>query len=87
MSDRPRRGLRHPLGLLALVVVMLALHNDFWWWKSRALVLGVLPVGLAWHIGYSVLASVAMWLLVRFAWPSDLDEEPGREPGEGRKAP
>ncbi len=63
--------------LLALMLVTLyLLHQDFWNWKSfEPLVFGFLPIGLAYHVGYSIVASVAMVVLVRFAWPRHLDED------------
>jgi hypothetical protein len=60
--------------LLALVVIVVALlHQDFWLWDDKSLVFGFLPIGLAYHIGYSFLAALTMWMLVRFAWPTQLD--------------
>ena len=60
--------------LLALLVVIVALlHQDFWFWKDKTLVFGFLPIGLAYHIGYSFLAALTMWMLVRFAWPAHLE--------------
>ena len=60
--------------LLALVVLLVVvLHQDFWLWKDKSLVFGFLPIGLAYHIGYSFLASLTMWMLVRFAWPHQLE--------------
>ena len=56
-----------------LVLVVMLLHQDFWLWTNKSLVLGFLPVGLAYHIGYSILASLTMWVLVHFAWPSHLE--------------
>jgi hypothetical protein len=63
--------------LIALVVVaMVALHQDAWLWRDARLLFGFLPVGLAYHAGYSLLSSLVMLALVRFAWPRDLDGEP-----------
>jgi len=62
--------------LLAGVVLLVALlHQDFWLWTDRTLVFGFLPAGLAYHIGYSLLAAATMGLLVRFAWPAHLEAE------------
>ena len=61
--------------LVVLVIVVLALHQDFWLWKDRTLVGGFLPIGLAYHGGYAILASLTMALLVRFLWPKELEEE------------
>ena len=62
--------------LAVLVVVLYVLHQDVWFWRqARPLVLGFLPVGLFYHLCYSVAAAFAMWLLVRFAWPAHLDPD------------
>jgi hypothetical protein len=70
--------------LLALwVLIVFALHQDVWnWTKAGPLIFGLLPPGLTYHLGYSVLAAITMALLVRFAWPAHLeDEAPGdRQP-------
>lgn len=34
----------------------------------------MLPPGLTYPLGYSVLAAITMALLVKFAWPADFDE-------------
>jgi hypothetical protein len=64
-------------GLLTLAVVAVyALHQDVWFWRTaRPLVFGFLPIGVAYHAGYCMLAAVLMWLLVRHAWPHRLEEE------------
>ena len=60
--------------LVLMVAAIYALHQDCWNWKKvEPLVLGFLPIGLAYHAGYSLLAAVMMWVLVKFAWPKDLD--------------
>ncbi len=62
------------LFLSSMVLVVFLLHQDFWNWKNaEPLAFGFLPVGLAYHAGYAVLAAIMMALLVKFAWPSDLD--------------
>lgn len=59
-------------GLLLLAVFLL--HQDWWnWARARPLVWGVLPVGLAYHAVYALGCAGVMALLVRFAWPRDLD--------------
>jgi Protein of unknown function (DUF3311) len=62
-------------GLAALVLVVLVLHQDSWNWTNKSLVLGILPVGLAYHALYSLVAAATMALLVKLAWPKNLDEE------------
>jgi hypothetical protein len=55
--------LKNALLTLAVLVVY-ALHQDLWLWRSaRPLVFGFVPIGLFYHAAYSVLAAVLMWLL------------------------
>lgn len=63
--------------LLSLAVLILyALHQDFWLWReARPLVFGFLPVGLAYHAGFTLAAAALMIVLVRVAWPSHLEED------------
>ncbi len=56
------------------IVVLALLHQDNWWWDSKQLVYGFLPIGLAWHALISLCAGLAWWLVVMFAWPHELDE-------------
>jgi hypothetical protein len=68
------------IALLIAVVVVYALHQDFWFWRAaRPLVFGFVPIGLFYHACFSVAASLLMWLLVKFAWPSHLEKEVERE--------
>ena len=61
--------------LTLLVIVVYVLHQDFWnWKKAEPLVFGFLPIGLAYHAGYSILAAITMALLVKFAWPKHLED-------------
>ena len=57
------------------IVAMIFLHHDLRNWQSRELVFGILPIGLAYQAFYAVLAMVTMALLVKFAWPSHLEED------------
>ncbi len=71
--------------LTLLIVAVYVLHQDFWnWKKAEPLIFGFLPVGLAYHAGYSILAAIMMALLVKFAWPVHLEkvEEPNGVPGD-----
>ena len=61
--------------LTLLVFAVYVLHQDFWNWKrATPLLFGCLPVGLAYHAAYSLLAAVTMGVLVKFAWPEHLEE-------------
>jgi len=77
--------------LVVLVLAVYGLHQDFWNWKStEPLVFGCLPIGLAYHAAYSLLAAIMMALLVKFAWPRHLEDvEPQakdpEEKEEGRR--
>ncbi len=53
--------------LYLLVVVLFILHNDFWFWGTSKIVLG-LPVGLLYHILFCFAASVLMFSIVKFMW-------------------
>ena len=60
--------------LTTLVAVVYVLHQDFWNWKQAdPLIFGFLPIGLAYHAGYSVLAAATMAVLVWTAWPKHLE--------------
>ena len=68
-----------------LIVLMVALHQDFWLWTDRRLIFGFLPVGLAYHMGYAFLASLVMWVLVKVAWPKETEQAaPADRAGEER---
>lgn len=83
---RPRRFVK-TLALLALVVTVYVLHQDFWnWQRIEPLVFGFLPIGLAYHAAYSILAACMMAVLVRFAWPKHLEKvEPHPVPADRLK--
>jgi hypothetical protein len=57
----------------SLFVILFLLHQDFWWWGASDLVFGFMPIGLAYHAGFSIACSVLGWLAIRFAWPDDLE--------------
>ena len=59
--------------LTLLVLAVFFLHQDFWNWKNAGLVFGFLPVGLAYHAAYAVVAACLMAVLVKLAWPVELD--------------
>jgi len=75
--------------IVALIAGVYLLHQDLWNWRNvDPLVFGFLPIGLAYHAGYSILAAVMMAFLVRWIWPKHLEnvepENPQapREPGD-----
>ena len=66
---------RRKTWVLALLVgVVYALHQDFWNWRRiEPLFFGFVPVGLGYHAVYSMVAALLMWILVKYAWPKELD--------------
>jgi len=56
-----------------LFVAMFLLHHDFWYWDDTTLVLGFLPIGLAYHAGFSIAAGLLWLAAVKWAWPSELE--------------
>ncbi|HQR32255.1 MAG TPA: hypothetical protein PLK30_05930 [Blastocatellia bacterium] len=62
--------------LIFLIVALYLVHQDFWFWNSATpLVFGFLPIGLFYHLVYTLVISGVMWLLVKWAWPSHLEAE------------
>lgn len=67
----------------AALPALYLLHNDLWFWDEPDRFLG-LPIGLTYHVLFSAVVVLAMWRLVRVAWPGDvLDELAGEAGGEG----
>ena len=73
----------------AALPVLYVLHNDLWFWNDGGRFLG-LPVGLTYHLLFSAAVVLAMWWLVRRAWPAAelerLAEGTAREAGAGGRA-
>ena len=72
--------------LFLLIALVYLAHQDLWNWKaSDPLLLGFLPIGLAYHAGYSVLCAGLMALLVKIAWPKHLEahENSAADSGSG----
>jgi len=71
--------------LVSLVLLVYALHQDFWLWRSvHPLAFGFLPVGLTYHAAYTLAAAALMAVLVRFAWPAKLEHDTeDRQPRPG----
>lgn len=56
------------------VVVLFVLHQDFWLWDDRSLVMGFMPVGLFYHAVFSIVASLTWVVANKFAWPVEIEE-------------
>lgn len=64
-----------PARVVVVSALLLAvLHHDFWFWNDRTLVLGFVPVGLAYHICYSLAAACLWFGATRWSWPSTLGD-------------
>jgi hypothetical protein len=62
--------------LTCATLALYLLHQDFWLWRSSGpLMFGILPPGLAYHVGFTLAAALLMLCWVRLAWPSDLEDD------------
>ncbi len=66
----------------AALPALYLLHNDLWLWDDPGRFLG-LPVGLSYHVLFSAAVVLAMWRLVRVAWPGDTLAELAGSPDDG----
>jgi hypothetical protein len=84
--------------LIGAFIALYVLHQDFWFWRTPTpLVFGFLPIGLFYHVLYTLAVAGLLWLLVKYTWPSHLEEvseriipsppsapgQPGRNPQSG----
>lgn len=65
------------------IVLLALLHHDFWFWDDSRLVFGFMPAGMAYHIIYSILASLFWLLAIRRAWPGELEDWTDDSPATG----
>ena len=86
--NTPQQPYRRFIWVAALI--LLVLHQDIWFWDShRPMVFGFLPIGLAYHAAFSLMAAVIWALAIRFAWPYELEAMAAEDPedsGDGRQA-
>ena len=68
-----------PAAFLALFV----LHHDLWLWDNAGLVFGALPAGLAYHLGFSIVAAGLWFAATRFNWPQAWEDWANREDDAG----
>jgi len=69
--------------VVVMLVLLGILHQDFWFWnRIEPLVLGFIPIGLAYQIGVSIAAAVLWALAVHCCWPHDVDvaDNPAADP-------
>lgn len=70
-TSQAQRSSFGPWVIVSLVVLLLILHQDNWFWLDGRLVFGFIPVGLFWHACISIGASLTWFLATRIAWPLD----------------
>ena len=69
-----------------LVILLLILHQDVWFWDDGTLVFGFMPISLLYHAGISIGASITWFLATKYAWPSVLDETENTTPAGGAQS-
>lgn len=57
-----------------LVILLVILHQDIWFWESDTIILGFIPIGLFYHALISLGAGITWYLATVYAWPEGLDD-------------
>ena len=74
-----------PSRSVLLVVVLYLLHQDVWFWHTATpVVLGIFPIGLFYHVAYTLVTALVLWLLVSRHWPTELEDDDTGSPHEAR---
>ena len=66
-----------------LVLILLVLHQDIWFWNNETLIFGFMPIGLFFHACISVGAALTWWLATQYCWPGDLEYQEANAQPEG----
>ena len=56
-----------------IVIALFVLHQDFWWWDNKTLLLGFMPIGLFYHAAFSIAAGLVWALAIKLAWPAEIE--------------
>ena len=86
-SENKVNGPAQPVGknfFWILFLLLFLVHQDFWWWDDASLMLGFLPMGLAFHAFFSIACAILGWLAIKYAWPHEIErfaEEGSSEEG------
>lgn len=67
-----------PPTLVALILLLIVLHQDNWFWTDETLVFGFLPIGLFYHACLSMAAGLMWWWATKFCWPRQSDDDSQR---------
>ncbi len=55
-------------------LLLIALHQDVWFWDDhQTMSFGFLPVGLAYHAAFSIVAALWWGAVMVVAWPHHLE--------------
>lgn len=57
-----------------LVLALIILHQDVWFWTDKTLVFGFIPIGLFYHACISLAAGITWYLATLYAWPAELEK-------------
>ncbi len=63
-----------PRSLLAMILILLVLHQDNWFWTDGTLVFGFMPIGLFYHACLSVAAGATWFWAIKYCWPVGLED-------------
>jgi len=66
-----------------IFVLLFILHQDVWFWDDRTLIFGFMPIGLAYHAGFSIAAALLWASAIKWAWPSDIEDWADEADDEG----
>ena len=58
-----------------LVVVLMVIHQDNWYWDDPTLVFGFMPITLLYHACISLAAGFTWFLATKFAWPEQVTSD------------
>ncbi len=58
-----------------LMVLLVLLRNDFWFWQNNFLVLGFAPVILVHQVVISLAAATLWFLAIQYCWPQNLESD------------
>jgi len=60
--------------IYSLVLILAVLHQDCWLWDNTTLLFEFFPIGLAYHVLYSILAALLGVAAIRFVWPREIED-------------
>ena len=59
--------------VIALFVIMLIIHQDFWYWSDASLIFGFMPIGLFYHALFSIACAILGALAIKYLWPTEAE--------------